>query len=185
MANRRVVTGTDANGKSIVTINEEIEPVTVAVMPGLEFRPAWGADATVQLPTAGTTYDAPAYFPPERGFRFGFVTIPPESTRSERPEGDSPGIPASQASEAIREVEQALPGLIGHMEPDHPGMHTTDTIDFDVVVSGEIWLELDDGEEVQLRTGDCVVQNGTRHSWHNRTSEPCVLAVALVGARRA
>ena len=57
-------------------------------------------------------------------------------------------------------------------------MHTTDTVDFDVVVSGEIWLELDDGAEVKLEAGDCVVQNGTRHSWHNRSSEPCVLAVA-------
>ncbi len=71
------------------------------------------------------------------------------------------------------------------MEPDHPGMHTTDTVDLDLVVSGEVWLELDDGEEVQLRAGDCVVQNGTRHAWHNRTSEPAVLFVTLLGAARA
>ena len=70
------------------------------------------------------------------------------------------------------------------MEPDHPGMHTTDTVDFDVVISGEVWLELDDGAEVQLRPGDSVVQNGTRHAWRNRSSEPCTLAVALIGARR-
>ena len=177
MTNRRVVTGTDANGKSVFTINEEIEPVTVSLMPGLEFRPAWGADDTAEVPTAGTSYDAPAYFPPERGFRFGFVTIPPE--------GSAPAAPPDDLQAALAEVERALPGLMAHMEPDNPGMHTTDTVDFDVVVSGEIWLELDDGKEVKLETGDCVVQNGTRHSWHNRTSEPCVLAVALVGARRA
>ncbi|MBA2326031.1 MAG: cupin domain-containing protein [Actinobacteria bacterium] len=183
MANRRVVTGTDASGKAVIASNEEIEPVTVSLMPGLEFGLAWGADDTVTLPTDGASANAPAYFPPERGFRFAFVTIPPEP-RSERPEGDSPGIPASQTSEAMGEVEDKLPGLIAHIEPDHPGMHTTDTIDFDVVLSGEIWLELDDGAEVKLETGDCVVQNGTRHSWHNRASEPCILAVALVGARR-
>jgi mannose-6-phosphate isomerase-like protein (cupin superfamily) len=175
MANRRVVTGTDQNGKAVVTSNEEIEPVMVSLMPGLEFGLAWGADDTVTLPTDGTSADAPAYFPPERGFRFAFVTIPPEST---------PAAPPDDLAHAMAEVEEKLPGLLGHIEPDHPGMHTTDTIDFDVVLSGEIWLELDDGAEVKLETGDCVVQNGTRHSWHNRSSQPCVLAVALVGARR-
>jgi mannose-6-phosphate isomerase-like protein (cupin superfamily) len=175
MANRRVVTGTDQNGKAVVTSNEEIEPVTVSLMPGLEFGLAWGADDTVTLPTDGTSADAPAYFPPERGFRFAFVTIPPEST---------PAAPPDDLAHAMAEVEEKLPGLLGHIEPDHPGMHTTDTIDFDVVLSGEIWLELDDGAEVKLETGDCVVQNGTRHSWHNRSSQPCVLAVALVGAHR-
>ena len=177
MANRRVVTGTDANGKSVFSIDEEIEPVMVSLMPGLEFRPVWGSDDVVQLPAGGTGYDAPTYFPSEQGFRFGFVTIPPErSAPAPRPD---------DLNKAMGEVEEKLPGLMAHMEPDNPGMHTTDTVDFDVVVSGEIWLELDDGAEVQLKTGDCVVQNGTRHAWHNRSSEPCVLAVALVGARRA
>jgi mannose-6-phosphate isomerase-like protein (cupin superfamily) len=176
MANRRVVTGTDENGKSVVTSNEEVEAVTVSLMPGLEFRPAWGADDTVGLPSDGTSRRASAYFPPERGFRFGYVTIPPERA--------GPAAPPDDVARAMAEVEDKLPGLIGHMEPDHPGMHTTDTVDFDVVLSGEIWLELDDGAEVKLETGDCVVQNGTRHAWHNRSSEPCVLAVALVGARR-
>jgi len=78
-----------------------------------------------------------------------------------------------------------LPGLGEAMEPANPGMHTTDTVDFDVVISGEVWLELDDGAEVRLGPGDCVVQNGTRHRWHNRTSEPCVIAVALLGMTRA
>ncbi|MGQ0804971.1 MAG: cupin domain-containing protein [Actinomycetota bacterium] len=176
MANRRVVTGTDQNGKAVVTSNEEIEPVTVSLMPGLEFGLAWGADDTVTLPTDGTSTDAPAYFPPERGFRFAFVTIPPESTPAALPD---------DLAQAMKEVEDKLPGLIAHIEPDNPGMHTTDTVDFDVVLSGEIWLELDDGAEVKLETGDCVVQNGTRHAWHNRSSEPCVFAVALVGARRS
>jgi len=52
------------------------------------------------------------------------------------------------------------------------------------VLSGEVWLELDDGAEVHLRPGDCVIQNGTRHAWRNRSTEPCVIAVALVGAVR-
>jgi len=70
------------------------------------------------------------------------------------------------------------------MEPDNPGMHTTDTVDFDYIISGEVWLELDDGQQVHLQAGDCVIQNGARHAWRNKSSEPCVVAVAIVGARR-
>jgi uncharacterized cupin superfamily protein len=57
-------------------------------------------------------------------------------------------------------------------------------VDFDVVVFGEVVLELDDGAEVSLKAGDCVIQNGTRHAWHNRSSEKCVIAFSLVGADR-
>jgi quercetin dioxygenase-like cupin family protein len=63
-------------------------------------------------------------------------------------------------------------------------MHTTDTVDFDVIVSGEVYLELDDGAKVLLRAGDCVIQNRTRHAWHNRSPEKCVISVAIVGAER-
>ena len=48
-----------------------------------------------------------------------------------------------------------------------PGMHTTDTIDYGVVVRGEMTLELDDGKIMSLRQGDCIVQNGTRHRWRD------------------
>ena len=79
-------------------------------------------------------------------------------------------------------MEAKLPGLGAHMEPGAPGMHTTATIDFEVVLDGEVWLELDDGEEVHLHAGDCVVQNGTRHAWRNHGSAPARLAVFLIGA---
>jgi len=81
-------------------------------------------------------------------------------------------------------LQEKLPGLAEVIEPMNPGMHTTDTVDFDVVLSGEVYLELDDGAEVFLKPGDCVVQNGTRHAWHNRSSQNCVIAVALLGAER-
>jgi hypothetical protein len=85
---------------------------------------------------------------------------------------------------AHKEVEEKLPGMNALMERDHPGMHTTDTIDFEYVISGKIWLELDDGVEVHLRAGDTVVQNGTRHAWRNRTSEPCRMVLCMVGANQ-
>ena len=64
-------------------------------------------------------------------------------------------------------------------------MHTTDKIDFEVVLAGEVILELADGVEKVLRPGDTVVQNGTRHRWGNRGTEPAVLAVFITGANRA
>ena len=64
------------------------------------------------------------------------------------------------------------------------GMHRSDTVDMSFVVSGEIWIELDDGAETLLRTGDTLVQNATVHAWHNRADVPCVMAVAAIGARR-
>ncbi len=67
------------------------------------------------------------------------------------------------------------------LEKDNPGMHTTRTIDYGIVLSGEIWLELDEGE-VHLKSGDVVVQRGTRHRWKNTSDEPCSMAFILVGS---
>jgi len=175
MSVRLVVTGTNDAAKSVFVSDEAAAPITVDLMPGLEFQMLWGADAPVALPTDGTRPEARTYFPPLAGFRFGLVTIPPES---------STGPLTVDPAQGIAEVEEKLPGLLAHMEPDQPGMHTTDTVDFEVVLAGEIFLELDDGAEVHLKPGDCVIQNGTRHAWRNRSSEPCTFAVSIVGARR-
>ena len=67
------------------------------------------------------------------------------------------------------------------MEQNDPGMHTTRTIDYGIVLSGEIYLELDEGE-VHLTPGDVVVQRGTRHAWRNRSAEPCKIAFVLISS---
>jgi uncharacterized cupin superfamily protein len=65
-----------------------------------------------------------------------------------------------------------------------PGrMHRTDTLDIIFVMAGEIDMELDDGAEVHLNTGDVMVQQGTNHAWWNRGTETCRLAIALLDAR--
>jgi mannose-6-phosphate isomerase-like protein (cupin superfamily) len=172
---RCVITGQDKSGKSVIARDAPVRPVTLALFPAYEFHRLWGSDSVVELPSDGTPPSQPRYFPPKSGFRFGFFTIPPDASRSL----ERLGTPA-----AFEELQQKLPGMMDVLEVDHPGMHTTDTVDFDVVVSGEVVLELEDGVEVQLKAGDCVVQNGTRHAWHNRSSRNCVIAVALVGAER-
>jgi mannose-6-phosphate isomerase-like protein (cupin superfamily) len=173
---RCVVTGRNQSGKSVIAKDEAVEPVTLGLLPGFEFHRIWGGDAVPKLPSDGTPPPQPRYFPSAGGFRFVFFTVPPNSQKL--PE-------TTDLAAAFFELQSKLPGLAEVMEPMNPGMHTTETVDFDVVLSGEVYLELDDGAEVLLKAGDCVVQNGTRHAWHNRSAQNCVIAVAIVGAQRA
>jgi mannose-6-phosphate isomerase-like protein (cupin superfamily) len=170
---RCVVTARKPSGKSVFAKDGTIEPVTLGLLPGFEFHRIWGGESTPKLPSDGTPPPHPRYFPPAGGFRFGFFTVPPNTQKIAE---------YTDTTAAFAEMQEKLPGLAEVLEPMKPGMHTTDTVDFDVVVSGEIYLELDDGAEVLLKAGDCVVQNGTRHAWHNRSSNNCVVAVTLVGA---
>jgi len=64
-----------------------------------------------------------------------------------------------------------------------PRNHRTESIDYAVVLSGEIDMELDDGVTVHLRQGDALVQRGTIHNWVNRGTQPCVIAFVLVAAK--
>lgn len=170
---RRVITGHDTNGKAVVASDEWVDPVTLSMSPGSEFHLLWGADGAPTFPDEGARPSTAAYFPVVGGFRFGQFAVPPESTPP----------PADLDVEAgIAEAQAKLPGLFDHMEPDAPGMHTTSTIDFEVVLDGEVWLELDDGVEIHLQPGDCVVQNGTRHAWRNHGDVTARLAVILIGA---
>ena len=172
---RCIVTGQNESGKSVFMRSTSVKPITLALFPGYEFHRLWGSDSAPELPSSGTPPAQPRYFPSIQGFRFGFFTIPPDTTTR---------IDGLNTAPAIEEIQQKLPGMLDVLERDHPDMHTTDTVDFDVVVSGEVVLELDDRAEVLLKAGDCVIQNGTRHAWHNRSSANCLIAVTLLGAQR-
>ena len=172
---RRVVTGHDSEGRAIFVSDEAVAPIVPTLLPGNEFHRLWGGDATSHFPDDGSRPSDASYFPPIGGFRFGFFTIPPDGGAGISPDVD--------INAALVDLEAKLPGLAGHMEPENPGMHTTATIDFEVIVSGTVTLELDDGAMVTLGPGDTVVQNGTRHRWSNAGSEPAVLAVFICGAQ--
>ena len=171
-----MVTGHDASGRAVFVSDAAVEPVTSPLVPGSEFHRLWGGDEPPTFPDDGGLPAHTTYFPPVGGYRFGFFTLPPSG---------QPALPADiDVTAALADLEARLPGLMGHMEPDDPGMHTTDTIDFEVVLSGRVVLELDDGATAELRAGDTVVQNGTRHRWRNPDEVPAVLAVFIVGANR-
>ena len=172
---RRVVTGHAPNGKAIVASDTEVDAITVAIAPGFEAYNIWGADDAPTFPDDGSPRSAPAYFPPVGGFRFGFNTFPPQSVT----------LPEDFDLDAgMKELEEKFPGMGAYMEPDAPGMHATNTIDFAYIISGEVWLELDDGKQVHLQAGDTFIQNGTRHAWRNKGTEPCRIVGCMVGAHR-
>jgi mannose-6-phosphate isomerase-like protein (cupin superfamily) len=170
---RCVVTGHDDRGRSVVKTDGELEPVTLGFAPGVEFHRVWGADRTPSVPDWVPIAPTASFFPPVGGSRVIITTFPVQTA----------GAPLDlDMAAVIAEAERKVPGMLAHMEPENPGMHTTNTVDVDIVLAGEVVLELDDGVEAVLRTGDMVVQNGTRHRWHNRGSIPAVLAAFLVGA---
>jgi quercetin dioxygenase-like cupin family protein len=170
---RRVVTGHDRLGRAVFASDELVDGYHPTLNPASAFHVLWGADEAPHFPHDGSEPSHRSYFPSIGGFRFGTFTLPPAGTE---PPADL-DVPA-----ALAEMEAHLPGLLAHMDPGSPGMHTTSTVDFEVVLSGQVVLELDDEAEVTLRAGDTVVQNGTRHAWHNRGDVPAHIAVFLVGA---
>lgn len=176
---RRVVMGHNESGKAEVISDENVDPITVAMLPGVEVHRMWELDEMPSLPVT-RLQDAPSgtFFPGTGGLRFGYVTIPPGLTYE-----PPPGLPAEVLEAAAAEAEAKLPGMAAAFEQDRPGMHTTHTVDYVVAVSGEGRMQTDDGVEVRLRAGDCLIQNGTPHAWFNDTDEPFVICFALCGAR--
>lgn len=171
---RRVVTGHGPDAKAVFTSDSAVATLSVPGIP-FEYLPLWSAERLPSLPDSGMPPPAGDYYPPVGGLRFGIFTIPPERETELTPE---------QRRAARTQLEAVFPGLAAHWEVADPGMHTTDSIDFGYVISGRVWLELDDGSTKELRAGDAYVQNGTRHAWRNRDSEPCRILVVMAGTAR-
>lgn len=168
---RRVVTGHDENGKSVFIFDGDAPAVKeMDSMPGLALTDLWqtnGAPADNSGNADAT--DRPVVLePPPNGTIFRLVEFPPDSAWRDR----------ADAGEAFDSIGAGHAPVEGH---DDPMMHKTSTVDYLIVVKGEIWAILDDSE-VCLKQGDMMVQRGTNHSWSVRTDEPCLLAAVLVNA---
>jgi quercetin dioxygenase-like cupin family protein len=141
---RRVVTGHDAQGRAIVTI-DEIAKNVVSRREGHSSTVIWSnADTPADNSEAG-----------DQGLR---------------------DIADSAQSGSIFRVIEYAPGVASRM-------HRTVTVDYAVVISGEIEMGLDDGVKVLLKAGDVLVQRGTIHDWINRGDVPCVMAFVLTTAK--
>ena len=173
---RRVVTGHDGRGRARVVDDRPVEPITSPLLPGCAAYRLWGRDERPAFPDDGSPRRAEAYYPPREGSRFMINTIAP---------GELVPLPGLDEAAALAELDRLMPGAMAAMEPGAPGMHRTDSIDYVLVVSGEVTLERDDHERTVLRAGDVVVQNGTRHAWRNHGTEPCTIVGVAIGADRA
>ncbi|WP_236695857.1 cupin domain-containing protein [Pseudomonas sp. ES3-33] len=99
-------------------------------------------------PTLGNS----SLIPPQGGTSIAMFDFPPDSVMQNPIDG----------VRVYEELGAALPGLIESFEPENPGMHTTATIDYGIILQGEIWLELDNGKSRIVKAGDIVIQNGTQ-----------------------
>jgi len=175
---RRLVTGLDTEGRAVV-VSDGSPPRNddLVHVPGFSSAMLWATAPGDPLPLDGMdpTPRVARQLPLPGGTCFLVVTFPPDSVYED---------PDFDAAAADAEQRAVSPGIADLFEPDNPGMHTTDSVDYIVILSGEVWLELDDGQLSYLRAGDTVVQNGTRHAWRNRSAEPVTLAVVHVGAVR-
>jgi len=179
-APRRALTGRDASGKSVFK-SFDVTPQVVRFesRPGLAFYELYVTDGIPKL--SGLEQDPmltrKGSFPEPGASLFRLVMFPPKPPEGTRPD------PAAYGK-YLAELDQKIPGMASHFEPDTPGMHTSDSVDYGIVIRGEMTLELDDGKTIHLRQGDCVVQNGTRHRWRNPLTEPCLMAFILIGGKR-
>lgn len=170
----RVVTGHDDKGRAIVVEDRPVDPVTLSVLPGFETIELWHTEGVPSMPDGLGESGVPRYFPAPGGTVFRVVTFPPASDSELAPEFDF--------AAGIEEAQAKVPDLLARLDPDDPGMHATDSVDYGIVLSGELEMELDDGVAVVVRPGTVVVQRGTRHAWRNRTEQPARVAFVLVGA---
>ena len=178
---KRALTGRDQAGKSVFK-SVDVTPKVVEIdnNPGLTFYELYITEGVPQL--TGLEPDpmlkGTIGFPGPGGTMFRLISYPPK-----RPEGWKPP-PGATFESGLKELSDKLPGMGDVFDRSAPGMHTSDTIDYGVVVRGEMTLELDDGQKVHLRQGDCIVQNGTRHRWRNPLTEPCLMAFVSLGGKR-
>lgn len=171
---RRVVTGHTAQGRSTVVSDGSVSRAfDFEAVPGMSNELVWATDGRGRSIEIGKDAEGLSYVPEPAGTRLMIVRFPPDDVFA------SPDFDPQAAS---IEQSELLPGLAELFEPDAPGFHRTPTVDYGIVLEGEITLHLDDAAAVTLKAGDMIVQNATRHAWRNPTPRPATVVFVLVGA---
>jgi mannose-6-phosphate isomerase-like protein (cupin superfamily) len=169
---RRVVTGHDAAGRSIFISDGATPHVFSRTKGSAVVHELWQTERTPADNRGSADAIARGHRlpPPPNGSVFRVIEYPPDAERL-----------------ATIAREHALPDNSGRAaasdrnNPRHPGFHKTATIDYAIVLAGEIYAMMDEGE-VLLKAGDVLVQRGTNHAWSNRTNETAVVAFVLIDA---
>jgi hypothetical protein len=163
---RRVVTGDDANGTSRIVEDAPATAIrTVPERPGYRAVNVWRTNADEVEKHQGI-------LPPEGGTILRIIDFPPEPRDPE---------------ERRRRIAATFGGIFKDASHDkregkHPGMHRTQTLDYAIVLEGEIWAVMD-ADETLLRAGDVLIQRGTNHAWANRSSATARIAFVLIDGK--
>jgi mannose-6-phosphate isomerase-like protein (cupin superfamily) len=176
---RRIVTSDDSSGRGVALSDGPATDVrTDPARPGFSSARIWVTDSTPARARGVTeTLHLPHTLePPPRGSVFRIVTFPPDASW----QGN---VGAREVSAFFTAMGSPAASTYGPQAP-HPYMHRTGSLDFCIVLEGEITLVLDT-EEVYLAAGDVIVQHGTNHSWSNRSDRPCTVAFTLHDGKAA
>jgi mannose-6-phosphate isomerase-like protein (cupin superfamily) len=171
---RRVVTGHDQTGKAIVLFDGANPYKNVRPGSGTVARLLWVTDQT-PADMCGDADRAAVKIgiaPAAGGSVFRVVDFPP-TTDAE--------IAKLDTDYMQKQIAHDEHGSGKYRPPTHPFMHRTRTVDYAIVIAGEIDMKLDE-EEIHLKQGDVLVQQGTNHAWINRSGKPCRVAFVLIDA---
>ena len=173
---RRIVTEDDANGRSRIVEDAPATAIrTVAERPNYRAVNVWrteAAPAPINVPD--TVGDHQGILPPKNGGSIlRVIDYPPE---------------AADPAERQRQIAATFGGIFADADHDkragaHPGMHRTDTVDYAIILEGEIWAVMDDNETLR-RSGDILVQRGTNHAWANRSNRTARICFVLLDGTR-
>ncbi len=172
---RRIVTENDAAGKSRIVEDAPATAVrTVAERPGYRAVNLWRTEESP--PRIGATDSIGSHYgilPPKDGSILRIIDFPPEPADPE---------------ERKRRIHATFGGIYVDATHDkstgaHPGMHRTETVDYAIVLEGEIWAVVDQGETL-MRAGDVLIQRGTNHAWANRSQKTARICFVLIDAKQ-
>ena len=173
---RRIVTADDAHGHSRIVEDAPATAIrTVAERPNYRAVNIWrteAAPAPVDAPDSIARHQG--ILPPKNGGSIlRVIDYPPES---------------KDPAERQRQIHATFGGMYSDAQHDkrdgaHPGMHRTDTVDYAILLEGEIWAIMDDGETL-MRAGDILVQRGTNHAWANRSGKNARICFVLLDGMR-
>ncbi len=171
---RRIVTAINAQGRSYIA--EDGASPAILTMPGrTDFRNnnLWrtiGSPADVNA--SDSVLEHEGVLPPPGGTVFRVIDIPPESSDE-----------AERTRATVATFKQLFPDAVHKPDQRHPGMHLTPTVDYAIVLQGELYAVMDEGETL-MKAGDILIQRGTNHAWANRSNAIARIAFILIDGRR-
>jgi mannose-6-phosphate isomerase-like protein (cupin superfamily) len=175
---RRIVTGHDSAGRAIIQSDSPPPRVKKIGAMGPTFHEVWSTTDTpapIDRSSGEPPEDELTLAPPPRGTRIRVLDFPPETE-------DMQKVTSDEARKHFAEIGAAEASRHGSGAASHPFMHRTETVDYGIVLEGEITLIVDQGETL-VKAGDIVVQRGTNHGWANRSGKNCRVAFILIDGK--